>query len=362
MTLKLQVGKIYGVKLFKRIFLAVVILLLLVFWIVVFSFLKNCDTSEPEPRLYYFGYREKFWYNAENDFDFSYNMQSFPFGDAVKEQGSEADLAEIVGSSSDLKALSYREGYPFFDEEDSLYQSELGEKIRSYNDSYFEEHSLLLLFMFDKPYSYMNIKDIEVENENVVITLLRPDDMFNSEYRQTYLYLIELTKQYLSGSETPILNYVTNGRIYALKESFEQGELGMEDLKNIAYYANECDSRGDVSNISEDFVPSLTDPDASGDYYESIAIEAFYDYIFSPLGDRMPIDRENTESLKNISLYVCGNLGKYNGYFALFVKSRKYEINFDYMLKFDDLKFYLDTDELIVLWQPDPNYPFARAT
>ena len=137
---------------------------------------------------------------------------------------------------------------------------------------------------------------------------------------------------------------------------------GMEDLKNIAYYANECDSRGDVSNISEDFVPSLTDPDASGDYSESIAIEAFYDYIFSPLGDRMPIDRENTESLKNISLYVCGNLGKYNGYFALFVKSRKYELNFDYMLKFDDLKFYLDTDELIVLWQPDPNYPFARAT
>lgn len=143
----------------------------------------------------------------------SYDTANIPFDISIIDGGIEGDLLEKIGSKEELIALSNKKKYPFFDESSRYYDSNLGQKIRGYDDSYFQEKSLVLVYIwFSNYWIPANIESIKIKDKTMHITITRPDQDYIADAITTHFFLIEVDKKDVQGVDEVTKEIIRKGK------------------------------------------------------------------------------------------------------------------------------------------------------
>lgn len=143
----------------------------------------------------------------------SYDAANIPFDISVIDVGIEGDLLEIVDSKEELIALSNEKKYPFFDERSLYYDSNLGQKIRGFDDSYFQEKSLVLIYIwFSNYWIPANVESIKIKDNTMHITIARPDQDYEADAITAHFCLIEVDKKDVQGVDEVTKEIIRKGK------------------------------------------------------------------------------------------------------------------------------------------------------
>lgn len=190
-------------------------------------------------------------------------------------------LTAKVDSVQELIDLSNANKYPFFDINfnpyfsqsfrEYFYNSPLSQTIRAYDDLFFQEKSLVLVFIYFPNYWIpARIEFITVKGNVMNIVIARPDENYAAEALTEHAFLIEVAKKDVKGVDTITKQIIrkgkhedyinseadtgnseqdeinglekfysnTQGKICLLEYAYEQGILSAEDIRSIGYYHN----------------------------------------------------------------------------------------------------------------------------
>ena len=104
-------------------------------------------------------------------------------------------LSELISSREELESLSNRYSSRYFDESSENYNSEIGILIRSYDDVFFDDRSLIICVILSGNGFYYKIK-LDVNEDKLIINLKksRKKGTFTDELF-SYLFIIEVEKK-----------------------------------------------------------------------------------------------------------------------------------------------------------------------
>ncbi|MDD4157149.1 MAG: hypothetical protein PHY08_11300 [Candidatus Cloacimonetes bacterium] len=125
------------------------------------------------------------------------------FGFKEVDGGKTANILELVSSLQELKDLCDEWGNPAFQENSEYFSSELSEKIRSYDEEYFNEN-ILVIYSFERGHpTETRINSIEVNEEQLLINArhITRRGQFTDEAFY-WLMLIEIKKADVIGVTT----------------------------------------------------------------------------------------------------------------------------------------------------------------
>lgn len=104
-------------------------------------------------------------------------------------------LSELISSREELESLANRYSSRYFDESSESYNSEVGILIRSYDDVFFDDRSLIICEILSGNGFYYQIK-LDVNEDKLIINLkkTRKKGTFTDEFF-SYLFIIEVEKK-----------------------------------------------------------------------------------------------------------------------------------------------------------------------
>lgn len=256
--------------------------------------------------------------------EFSYKIayaESFlgmdiPFGAAYANMDNGEDFIGKIDSLNALKQLSIDKGYPFFDENNEDYSTSLASKIRSYDENYFVDSSLILMFIVGKKFDVARIEDVVLKDSAIEVTFTRPDIVYESDDLTTYAYILEVNKAAVEGVTEVKTEYISDGIVVSPEQAYEEGLISQNELRSIAYYfqGNREYVVGE-GYVNSQYEPLDIVPESIDTHTENIIKRAYLDYFFAVgIGFEQGLTRQNTSlSESDISLRY---LGTYSGYIA----------------------------------------------
>lgn len=280
----------------------------------------------------------------------SYSESTLPFNTSYLNGEIESDLSQKIDSKQELIALSNEKNYPFYNENDTNYNSKLSKKIREYNEEYFNKKSLILVIGFGKSYASARIEDIAIVNNVMTITFVKPDTLYETEKLTTFVYIIEVNKDDVKIINEIRIKMISNGTIYSLEYAYEQGFLSAEDIKSIGYYHHDGRLYVEGEGFKEtDYQPIAKTPNEIDLKTQEKIKQTCVDYIYSA---GVPFAKK-----ENV---VIGNYyGIYNGYVAMMIR---FNIELAIIgpggiaMIADTVFYYVDNTKRIMLWKENENY------
>lgn len=295
--------------------------------------LQGCGKSGSEPVFEYeIAYAQTFS-DTEAPFDIGYVYSSI-----------RADLAATVDSLSELTGLCQENGLPFYDKSSADFDGDLSRKIREYDEKYFREKSLALIFGFNKNYATARIADVKAESGTLKVTFSKPDAMFEVSVPHTFVYLIEFGKTQQETIDRIEIDFVSNGTMYALYDACEQGLVSAEDVRNIGYYHHGGKIYIEGEGFKEaNFAPAPKSPSTLDAATEENVKKTYLDYLY--------YSGYGTQSLDDVS--IDEYMGTYNGYVAvkLSLKNNWYLSVFVTQTVAGTTFAFPDSNALILLWR-----------
>ena len=241
-------------------------------------------------------------------FSGSYEQEKLPFGDKYINSSIESDLKIKADSLSQLISGSEENDFPFFDETDENYNSALSKKIREYDDDFFADKSLILIFSFGTNYSTIRITGATLKSTTLTVTASKPDEVYSSDIKKSFVYILEMDKKDVKDVLQIEMQLKSAGVFYTLKDGFEREFLTDSDVKSIIYYFK--NGRG----YEADFVPQPKSPqeiDAETNMKIRDTLLAYFYSCGYPLDPEGP---DYQHFLNTPYLY----LGTYNGYTVIY--------------------------------------------
>ncbi|WP_264230045.1 hypothetical protein [Acholeplasma laidlawii] len=138
----------------------------------------------------------------QNFFVISYN-EIGSFGSKTIDEGITMHTLEMASSLQELKDLCDIWNNQAFQENSEYYTSELSQKLRSYNESFFSDHNLIV-YSFERGHSKETIiNNISVEDSELIIeaSFITKKGTFTDE-AFNWLILIEVNKTDATGVAT----------------------------------------------------------------------------------------------------------------------------------------------------------------
>lgn len=105
-------------------------------------------------------------------------------------------INKCVKSKKELVELCEEYSNGFYDKNSKIYDSDISKKIRSYDDSFFNNNELIIIVVEKGDSFEYKINNIVIDNSEIVVNLkkLRKYGTFN-DLAYAYLFLIELEKK-----------------------------------------------------------------------------------------------------------------------------------------------------------------------
>lgn len=257
--------------------------------------------------------------------EFSYKIayaESFlgmdiPFGAAYASMDNGEDFIGKIDSLNALKQLSIDKGYPFFDENNEDYSTSLASKIRSYDENYFVDSSLILMFIVGKKFDVARIEDVVLKDSAIEVTFTRPDVIYEVDNETTFAYIVEVSKAGTENISEVKVKYVSNGTIVAPNVAYTENIITQNQLRSIAYYFHEGREyvAGEGLKVT-DYEPIIKDPEQISSDTESKIKRAYIDYYFA-IGVGFEAGIHRHESNLDEDSITLKYLGTYNGYIAV---------------------------------------------
>ena len=114
---------------------------------------------------------------------------------------SQYNLNKKVDSLDALINLSNENNYPFFNENDENYNSDLSQKVREYDASYFQEKVLILVFYFKSAGYPIKIDSLRIQNDTIKVIMAMPKLSSVDDVVSWQAFLIELDKKDVEGAD-----------------------------------------------------------------------------------------------------------------------------------------------------------------
>lgn len=241
-------------------------------------------------------------------FSGNYEQEKLPFGDKYVNTTIESDLKIKVDSLSQLISTSEENEFPFFDENDKNYDSELSKKIREYNEEFFADKSLILIFSFGSNNSTVRITGTKLNGTTLTVTGSKPDEIYASDVKKSFVYILEMEKSDVKNVTEIELQLESAGAFYTLEDGFEKNYLNEKDVKSIVYYHK------NGKGYSEDFVPQPKIPQEVDKETDMKIRDTLLAYYYS---SGYPLDSEGPD-YKILLNVPYSYLGMYNGYIAVY--------------------------------------------
>ena len=294
--------------------------------------------------------------NTEFSYDVAYadsfTAEDIPFDVTYADSMRGKEFGAKVDSLSRLKEVCAENGYPFFDENAEGYSSELAEKIRGYDDEYFKDGALALIFVFGAAFDAARIENVTVADSELKVVLSRPDTVYEQERETAFAYVIELDKASVADVKKISYEYVTNGKMYLMEEVYLEGGIDGDDLKSIAYYHHDGRVYDEETGFSKaDYEPAPKEPEALTEEVEKQIIRTFLDYYFAVgAGHEAGIIRKNAPFDED-DFGVTAYYGTYNGYTAVRVGGDMALGTVSVRTVGDVTFLYPDSNNIIILWK-----------
>ncbi|HHT83854.1 MAG TPA: hypothetical protein GXZ92_05315 [Clostridiales bacterium] len=127
---------------------------------------------------------------------------------------TETYLKEKVDSLQDLIYLSNENDYPFFNEIDENYNSDLSQKVREYDDSYFINKALILVFFYETSQSPTKIDSVRIKDNSINVIIARPGEMYTANDAETvYAFIIEVNKKDIESINEVDTKLINKGKV-----------------------------------------------------------------------------------------------------------------------------------------------------
>ncbi len=236
-----------------------------------------------------------------------YNQEELPFGDKYATSTIESDLKIKVDSLSQLISISNENEFPFFDENDENYNNAFSKKIREYDEEFFTDKSLILIFSFGTNNLTVRITGTNLQGTTLTVTGSKPDGIYETDVKRSFAYIIEMEKSDVKNVEKIELQLESAGAFYTLEDGFEKAYLNEADVKSIVYYYK------DGKGYGEDFVPQPKVPQEIDKETDMKIKDSILAYYYS---SGYPLDPNGT-LYKTLLNSRYSYLGTYNGYVAV---------------------------------------------
>lgn len=118
------------------------------------------------------------------------------------------EILEFIGSVKELKDICEQWGNPAFDQSSEFFSSEISEKIRSYDDSFFVDNTLIIYSFLRGHRNETRIDSISIEGEQITLNaryISKKGKFDDVEFN--WLMLIEVKKEDILGSSTIQIKY-----------------------------------------------------------------------------------------------------------------------------------------------------------
>ena len=137
--------------------------------------------------------------------------------------GSEVAL---INSVEDLVSWSDACNLPYFDKDDEKYDEQYCREVReNYSEAYFGEKSLVFLYIVMGGYDLFRIDSLEAKGEEIVVTLARPDEDYNTMAVMTAcICIIEVDKTDVGDARTVKLEYIRKGSLKDFVSDFTSAQ------------------------------------------------------------------------------------------------------------------------------------------
>ncbi len=259
--------------------------------------------------------KQKVDYNVA--FAQGYDKGALAFGAQYAETTLESDLKVKIDTMDELIAISNENEFPFFDKKAEGYNSPLGKKIRSYDEEFFADKSLILVFRWGIQGIYERLVDLYASGDSYVVTLStlfydEGDGFGWDNSTHSFANIIEIEKNAKINASKIDVKTVSYGKLYlTLTVTLEMGIISKEDVRSIVYYYNNGKEYVDGKLTETGYTPIPLEPtELSEDTLYAIK-NSLVDYLFY---SGLPLGEKPQKTLMDASVKY---LGTYNGYIAV---------------------------------------------
>jgi len=142
-------------------------------------------------------------------------LSGFNFEDIdIKDERSKYFLTEKTDSLEDLIKLCDEKEYSFFNENDDNYDHELSQKVREYNDTFFQRNSLIMVFYYENTGDYpTKIDSLNIEDNVITVKIAKPGLEAVNCIASWYVYLIEVNKEDIKDVDKVEATHIIKGKI-----------------------------------------------------------------------------------------------------------------------------------------------------
>lgn len=210
----------------------------------------------------------------------SYAQDEQSFGTKYAMSSIESDLKVKIDTLDELTSISEENEFPFFDENSENYNSALSKKIRGYEDEFFAEKSLILVFSFGTEYKNARVVNVSLSNYKYIVTLSKPNTAYKFDTKNDFVYIIEIEKNANINTKSIEIKTVSNGRFYTLEDAWEEGILSQEEVKSIIYYHNNGKEYVNNEFVTMDYTPIPRDPAELPEETKNAIRSTLVDYFY----------------------------------------------------------------------------------
>lgn len=179
--------------------------------IIVFSsFLFACDNNKNN-NWYKVAYAENY---AEENCPFVVNSSN----DNHYVYSRDGDLVLKIDSRLELEQKLNEKGFEFFDEDSAFYNDATSKKNRSYEKDFFETNSLVIVVVtFYTSLTPARIDDIKINDNELEITVVRPDEDPELDALDFHMFIIEADKLMVQDVKKTSVKIEKRGTIASFK-------------------------------------------------------------------------------------------------------------------------------------------------
>lgn len=155
------------------------------------------------------------------NFNVGYNQRHYSWKELSDYELPDCNLNKKVNSVEALVNLSNENNYSFFNENDTKYNSDLGQKIRQYDELYFQKNSLILVLYFESAGNDpAKIDSVYIEDDKLRVTMSIPEAQSVNDgeaiyavndVETIYVFIIEVNKKDVEGADKVELVQIRKG-------------------------------------------------------------------------------------------------------------------------------------------------------
>lgn len=311
-------------------------------------------------------------------FSDGYDKSTMPF-EVKYQSGSEDsqanDLTVLIRSKDELYALCQEKGYRFFNENDDNFDRKISRTIRSFDDEYFINKSLVLILLNGISCYLPQINELSIEGGTLYVCVCEPTDNPTGidERKNTFVCIVETDGQATKNVGEVKIKTVKSGNtleyekinsysdFYSLEYAYKSGMVTQNDIRSIGYYHNggkewagkdpSVATKKLEDFVKTDYIPVSKNPQIiSANTIDKIkktyaeVLNSSIKFFYEKKGLSIKKDVVSKENVYEIEYY-----GTYNGYIAVAVKSDQASFQQVTTATIADTVFYYANSAEIVL-------------